>query len=89
MKCANCENEDTRTLWNEDDTIYCSKCCHRTSVDTEEDDVVECPYCHRMRDRKAMYCRYCNDSAWESSTRIWVCNRHSHKLYNSSYLIKP
>jgi hypothetical protein len=37
-------------------------------VDTGEDDVIECPYCHRMRDRKAMYCRYCNDSTWESST---------------------
>ena len=67
-KCANCGNTDENTLWDEDDTIYCSKCCHRTSKATGEDDVVECPYCHRMRDRKAMYCRHCNDSTWEAST---------------------
>ena len=68
MKCANCGNTNASTLWDEGDTIYCSECHHRTSVETGEDDVVECPYCHRMRDRKAMYCRYCNDSTWESST---------------------
>ena len=33
-----------------------------------KDDLVERPYCHRMRDRKAYYCRYCNDSTWEPST---------------------
>lgn len=32
-------------------------------------DDVECPYCHRMRDRKALCCRWCNDSAWEPSSR--------------------
>ncbi|MEI2989133.1 MAG: hypothetical protein ACLUV3_08000 [Oscillospiraceae bacterium] len=68
MKCANCGNTDENTLWDEDDTIYCSKCCHLTSKETGEDDLVECPYCHRMRDRKAMYCRWCNDSAWQEST---------------------
>lgn len=68
MKCANCGNEDERTLWDEGDTIYCSKCCHRTRTDNGENDEVECPYCHRMRDRKAMYCRYCNDTAREAST---------------------
>lgn len=30
--------------------------------------IVECPYCHRMRDKKAMYCRWCNDSSGEEST---------------------
>jgi hypothetical protein len=60
MKCVNCGNEDPKTLWDEGDTFYCSKCCHRTRIDTNEDDLVECPYCHYMRDRKAMYCRYCN-----------------------------
>lgn len=69
MRCANCGNTDENTLWDEGDTIYCSKCAHRTSVDTGEDDVVECPYCHRMRDRKAMYCRWCNDSTWKPSTQ--------------------
>lgn len=69
MKCANCGNTDERFLWDEGDTIYCSKCCHRTSKETGEDDLVECPYCHRMRDRKAMYCRRCNDSAWIESTQ--------------------
>ena len=68
MKCANCGNTDTNTLWDEDDTIHCSICHHRTLKATGEDDVVECPCCHRMRDRKAMYCRYCNDSTWEPST---------------------
>lgn len=38
-------------------------------MDTGEDDVVKCPYCHRMRDRKAIYCRWCNDSAWEPSAQ--------------------
>lgn len=68
MKCANCGNTDTSSLWDEGDTIYCSICHHRTSVASGEDDVVECPYCHRMRDRKAMYCRHCNDSTWQAST---------------------
>lgn len=68
MKCANCGNEDHKTLWDERDTIYCSKCCCRTSIDDGEDDSLECPYCHRMRDGKAMYCRYCNISDWRSST---------------------
>ena len=54
MKCANCGNTNSSTLWDEGDTIYCSECHHRTSVDTGEDDVVECPYCHRMRDRKSV-----------------------------------
>ena len=53
MKCANCGNDDERMLWDEGDTIYCSKCCHRTSFETGKDDLVECPYCHYMRDRKA------------------------------------
>ncbi len=69
MKCANCGNTDENTLWDEDDTVYCSRCCHRTSKETGEDDLVECPYCHRMRDRKAMYCRWCNDSTWQASTQ--------------------
>lgn len=68
FECANCGNTNSDTLWDEGDTIYCSLCCHRTSKESGKDDVVECPYCHRMRDRKAMYCRYCNDSTWESST---------------------
>ncbi|WP_195514059.1 hypothetical protein [Turicibacter sanguinis] len=69
MKCANCGNTDENTLWDEGDTVYCSRCCHRTSKETGEDDLVECPYCHRMRDRKVMYCRWCNDSTWQSSTQ--------------------
>lgn len=69
MKCANCGNKDGNTLRDEGDTIYCSRCCHRTSKETRKDDLVECPYCHRMRDRKAMYCRWCNDSAWQASTQ--------------------
>lgn len=69
MKCANCGNTDENSLWDEGDTIYCSLCAHRTSIDTGECDEVECPYCHRMRDRKAMYCRWCNDSTWVPSSQ--------------------
>ena len=54
MKCANCGNEDKKTLWDEGDTIYCSKCTHRTRKDNGKDDLVRCPCCHKMRDRKAM-----------------------------------
>lgn len=68
MRCANCGNADESTLWDEGDTFYCSECTHRTRYEDNEDDLVECPYCHRMRDRKAMYCRYCNDTSWEEST---------------------
>lgn len=68
MRCSYCGNTDKNTLWDEGDTIFCSCCHHRTSLETGQDDLVECPYCHRMRDRKAAYCRYCNDSAWEPST---------------------
>lgn len=60
MKCANCGNEDEKTLWDEGDTIYCSLCAHRTRISDGEDDLVECPHCHEMRDRKAYYCRNCN-----------------------------
>lgn len=68
MKCANCGNTNENTLWDDGETIHCSLCHHNTLKATGEDDVVECPYCHRMRDRRALYCRYCNDSAWEPST---------------------
>lgn len=29
---------------------------------------VLCPYCHRMRDKSVMYCRYSNSSDWIPST---------------------
>lgn len=63
MKCANCGNTDKSTLFDEGDTIFCSKCSHRTRISDCQDDLVECPYCHRLRDRKAMYCLWCNN-AW-------------------------
>lgn len=68
MRCSNCGNEDDSNLWDEGDTVYCSKCSHRTRLTVGEDDSVQCPYCHRMRDKKAMYCRYCNTSDWTPST---------------------
>ncbi len=68
-RCAYCGNTDNKTLFDEDDTFYCSKCTHRTRKDNGKDDVVKCPYCHRMRDRKAYYCRYCNDTNRKPSTR--------------------
>lgn len=63
MRCANCGNENPNTLFDEGDTFYCSECCHRTRVDDGEDDLVVCPVCHHMRDRKALYCQWCN-STW-------------------------
>lgn len=63
LKCANCGNTDSNSLWDEEETIYCSKCCHRTRKDTGEDDLVECPVCHHMRDRTASNCMCCN-STW-------------------------
>lgn len=52
MRCANCGNEDENTLWDEGDTIYCSRCAHRTRTSDGEEDLVECPHCHEMRDSK-------------------------------------
>ncbi|MBR3342466.1 MAG: hypothetical protein IKG30_12800 [Clostridiales bacterium] len=60
MKCANCGNTDHRTLIDEGDTYYCSICCHRTLVATGKDDLITCPFCRRLRDRKAAYCMWCN-----------------------------
>lgn len=60
MKCANCGNEDLNYLHDEGDTFYCSKCCHRTRVSDGQDDLVECPVCSHLRDRKALYCMWCN-----------------------------
>ena len=65
MKCSYCGNEDTRLLTDEGDTIYCSKCARRTRKDNGKLDLVKCPYCHKMRDRKALYCYNCNH-AWGS-----------------------
>ena len=68
MKCTNCGNDNPATLWDEGDAIYCSVCTHRTRKTDFEDDSVQCPYCHRLRDKKAMYCRYCNSSDWTPSS---------------------
>ena len=64
MKCANCGNTNKNSLHDEGDAIYCSICTHRTNKSTNKDDTVICPVCHYPRDRKAMYCRWCNDSSW-------------------------
>lgn len=68
MKCANCGNKDPKTLHDEEETLYCSVCAHRTRKTDFQDDSVQCPYCHRMRDKSAMYCRFCNVSDWTPST---------------------
>ena len=84
MKCTNCGNDNPATLWDEGDTIYCSVCTHRTRKTDFEDDSVQCPYCHRLRDKKAMYCRYCNSSDWTPSSPAEfaeidkMCIRDSH-----------
>lgn len=63
MRCANCGNENVNSLFDEGDTFYCSVCCHRTRHSDGQDDLVVCPYCNHLRDRKAMYCMWCN-TAW-------------------------
>lgn len=60
MKCANCGTENSKFLFDDGETVYCSVCCHRTRKDSFEDDLVVCPYCHRMIDRKAYVCLWCN-----------------------------
>jgi|LSQX01.1.fsa_nt_gb DNA-directed RNA polymerase subunit RPC12/RpoP len=62
MKCANCGNDNPKTLHNEGDTFYCSLCCHRTQTATGQDDLITCPYCGRLRDRKAFQCMWCGNS---------------------------
>lgn len=62
MKCANCGNTDNRFLFDEGDTYYCSICCHRTVTATGKDDLIICPFCKRLRDRKAASCMWCNTS---------------------------
>lgn len=62
MKCANCGNENPKTLFEEEDTFYCSKCKHRTQKATGQDDLITCPFCGRFRDRTSMYCWWCNNS---------------------------
>jgi len=67
MRCANCGNEDSNTLWDEGDTFYCSICCHRTQTATGQDDLITCPYCGRLRDRKAHQCMWCNNSIGQNN----------------------
>jgi DNA-directed RNA polymerase subunit RPC12/RpoP len=62
MKCANCGNENQNTLFDEGDTFYCSLCRHRTQTATGQDDLITCPYCGRLRDRKAYQCMWCNNT---------------------------
>ena len=61
MKCTNCGNANPATHWDEGDTIYCSVCTHSTRKTDFEGDSVQCPYCHRLRDKKAMYCNLKDD----------------------------
>lgn len=62
MKCANCGNDDIRTLHDEGDTFYCSLCNHRTQTATGQDDLITCPYCGRLRDRKSFQCIWCGNT---------------------------
>ena len=55
MKCAECGNQNSDYLWDEEDTIYCSNCHSRTLKATGELDLVTCPDCGEMRDRKGFY----------------------------------
>ncbi len=60
VQCANCGNADQAKLFDEDDTFYCSECCHRTLKRNNADDLVWCPTCGMLRDRKASACLWCN-----------------------------
>lgn len=60
MKCANCGNDNPKKLFDEGDTIYCQVCYHRTLTSNGKDDLVWCTNCGKLRDRKAMYCMWCN-----------------------------
>lgn len=67
MKCANCCNDNPNTLFDEGDTFYCSMCCHRTQTATGQDDLITCPHCGRLRDRKAYQCMWCNNTIDENN----------------------
>ncbi len=87
MKCANCGNTNSDSLHDEGDAIYCSKCSHRTNKLTNKDDTVICPVCHFPRDRKAMYCKWCNDSSWgDYSTEAEKMNREYQKTITDDNL---
>ena len=59
-RCANCGNENPVTLFDEGDTFYCQVCKHRTQTATGQDDLITCPFCGRLRNRKAYACMWCN-----------------------------
>ena len=63
VTCANCGNNNPKSLFDEGDTVYCSECAHRTRVSDGKDDLVVCPVCLHLRDRKAFACMWCN-STW-------------------------
>lgn len=49
-------------MHDEGDTFYCSVCGHRTQTATGQDDLITCPYCGRLRDRKAYQCMWCGNT---------------------------
>ena len=83
MECANCGNTNPKTLWNEGDTIYCSECCHRTRVSDGKDDLVRCPYCGELRDRKAMVCMWCG-SSWNDYGQLSTSDFSEIKKFKES-----
>ena len=62
VKCCNCGNKQRDSLHDEGDTIFCSKCHHRTKKSNGKDDSIVWPICNHPRDRKAAHCRFCNGS---------------------------
>ena len=87
MKCANCGNTDPRSLFDEGDTFYCSVCCHRTQTATGQDDLITCPYCGRLRDRKAAECMWCGypiDCTTPPSREIYEENEEALKDFDAS-----
>lgn len=60
MKCANCGNDDSNTLWDEGDVFYCSRCSQRTDKSTGNVYLTKCPVCGEMTRGGAAYCELCN-----------------------------
>ena len=82
-KCANCGNTDKNSLFDEGDTFYCSICTHRTVIATGKDDLIICPWCKRLRDRKAAYCDWCNNqiNLYPPLTKEEMCRTPGQERY--------
>lgn len=58
LNCASCGSSED--LFDEEDTVYCSKCTSRTYKATGKICLKKCPYCKQKTNGKAAYCEHCN-----------------------------